>query len=188
MVLASLLIAATSIAGPPLDLSQIPEPPCPTILADGSLLDCEEERPVTMEFLVVIADNPSGCEQDSRSCGQTFLVRCDDYWSPQHGTNHAILINDAHDPQERLTKAHLPARGLPLTLRVRRDVRCDQASDDHGWGSDCVAWDCVPECCVRFSGFDVYDDRVIPLDELVRYGSLPCLRLEHEPAPDMEKR
>lgn len=187
-VLASLLIAATSIGGPPLDLSQIPEPSCPEIRADGSLLDCEEERPVTMEFLVVIADDPSGCEQDSRSCGQTFVVRCDDYWSHQYGTSHAILINEARGPQERLTKAHFPARGLPLTLRVRRDVLCDRASDEHGFDSDCVAWDCAPECCVLVAGSDVHDDRVIPLDELAGYGSLPCLRVEHEPAPDLDKR
>lgn len=137
------------------------------------------------EFLVVIADDPSGCEQDSRSCGQTFVVRCDDYWSHQYGTNHAILVNEARGPQERLTKAHFPARGLPLTLRVRRDALCDRASDAHGFDSDCVVWDCAPECCVLVAGSDVHDDRVIPLEELAGYGSLPCLRVEHEPAQDL---
>jgi hypothetical protein len=179
-----LLIAASSVAGAPLDLSAVPTQACSAILEDGSLLDCEDEQSVTMELLMVLSDDPLACEQDSRNCPQTFIVRCDDFWSHQHGTEHAILINEAAAPHERLTQEQLPGRGLPVTLRVRRDIHCDQTPYEGGWGSDCVAWDCLPECCRIFSGFvDFNDGSEVLLEDLERFGSLPCLRLEHDRSP-----
>lgn len=130
---------------------------------------------------MVLSDEPSACKQDSRKCPQMFIVRGDDFWSHQHGTEYAILINNAATPHERLTRERLPGRGLPVTLRVRRDIHCDQRPYEGGWGSDCAAWDCFPECCRIFSGFvDFNDKSEVLLEDLEHFGSLPCLKLEHE--------
>jgi len=80
-------------AGSPLltNAEENAEEMCPRILADGSLLDCEEERDVTMEFLMVAQSDSEHCRNHQSSCSQSFIVRCDDYWSEEHSTDHAIL-------------------------------------------------------------------------------------------------
>jgi len=75
-----LAIILTSILGAPIVLQEVQ---CPRLLPNGAVLDCEDERNVRMEFLMVEESEPARCDEDSRNCGQDFIVRCDDYWSAQ---------------------------------------------------------------------------------------------------------
>jgi len=142
-------IVLTSILGAPL---VIQEAQCPRLLADGSVLDCEEERNVRMEFLMVAQSESARCAEDSRNCGQDFIVRCDDYWSAQHVTEFAFVVYRPKTQQERLTTDKLPGPGQVSDLRVRRDFHCDAYPYENGGSSlDCDDWNCLPECCRAFS-------------------------------------
>jgi hypothetical protein len=138
-----------------------------------------------MEFLMVVEQEPARCLEDSRNCGQDFIVRCDDYWSSAHETAFAIVIYRPKTLEERLTADERPGAGQAVGLRVRRVTECDTSPyEDGSFGSDCDDWDCFPQCCRIFSPFeDAYDGREILLDELEPFGSLPCFKLEHDPFP-----
>jgi hypothetical protein len=178
----AVIIVLLSQQGPTL-LPNPKEEVCPRVLRDGSLLDCEGDREVTMEFLMVSQNDASGCRDSPSTCGQTFIVRCDDYWSHQHGTDYAILQFEASSLDQRLTEEQLPPRGQAIALEVRRDFRCDETPYEGGFGSDCESWDCDdPECCRFISSFEsLHDGTEVLLDDLEHFGSLPCLRLAHNP-------
>ena len=158
---------------------------CPRVLPDGSLLDCEGDREVTMEFLLVSQNDTSRCRDHPSACGQTFIVRCDDYWSDQHATDYAILRFEASSLADRLSEDQLHPRGQAIALTVRRDTRCDETPFDGGFGSECESWDCDAEECCRFISFfeKLHDGTEVLLDDLEHFGSLPCFRLVSGPFP-----
>jgi hypothetical protein len=154
----------------------------------GSLVDCDEERDVAMEFLMVAESDPGDCRSGRASCGQSFIVRCDDYWSEQHETEYAIVKYDAGRLEDRLTAEQLPGSGQARRLRIHRDHLCDDTPFESGFWSDCVSWDCAPDCCRFYSPFKRLEDGSdVLLQDLERFGGLPCLRLVMVPLPTVER-
>lgn len=153
-------------------------PPQPVSCAgvwEGRLLDCEEDRDVTMKFLMVNQGDIEKCASDSRNCSQEFIVLCEDYWSEEHATSHALLRVDTKAPSDQLSPDFLRENGYYLTLRVHRDGNCDLEPFEDSFWSDCEAWDCPHDCCEEYSPYKgLGDGRDVPLAEMKPLGEIPC--------------
>jgi hypothetical protein len=172
-----LLIPAASVG-----VSSEPSPPvsCSTILLDGRLMDCVEERDVDMQFIMVLGGNSrEECQAEPRSCDQEFIVFCENYWSDEYQTSHAILKVEATTPESRIAMDEISGAGGFATLHVRRDYHCDSTPFEGGFGTDCDEWNCFPECCRIFSHYKyVSDGAEVLLEDLEEFGALPCFVLD----------
>lgn len=179
-----LWIPSAPVGSPP---EASPPVSCSTILLDGRLMDCVEERDVDMQFVMYLTGNSrEECQAEPRSCDQEFIVFCENYWSDEHRTSHAVLKVEATTPESRIAMDEIVSAGGFATLHVRRDYHCDTTPfEDGGFSTDCEEWNCFPECCRILSSYKYVSDGVdVLLEDLEEFGELPCFVLEQAEESD----